>query len=281
MSQNKQQEDIFPEGVTLREFEDFDTLRASIFDDVKNEVINTFPKSYGTVRMEVEDVDYEGPERFSISEQKKGILQNRYLTRRLRGTVKLYDDETNELLDETKMTLMRVPYLTNRGTFIHNGSEYVTLTQARLMPGAYTRRKQTGELETHFNAARGSGNSFRIHLEPETGLFKMNIGQSSLRLYSLLKDLGMSDEELEEAWGKDILEANKSKYDSRVLDKAYQRLLGRRAAPAATREEKVQQIKEAISNTKVDRHVLERTLPEALQQALDKIATETNYELPK
>jgi hypothetical protein len=93
----------------------------------------------------------------------------------------------------------------------------------------------------------------------------MDIGQSSLRLYSLLKDIGVPDEQLEKTWGKELLESNRSAYDSRVFDKAYTRLV-RRPDPKATREQKVEAVKQALSNTKVDRSVVQRTLPNLLQK---------------
>lgn len=158
------------------------------------------------------------------------------------------------------MTLMKVPVLTQRGTFIHNGSEYTTMNQARLLPGIFTRRKATGELESHFNVQRGTGNSFRVHLEPDTGLFKMAIGQASLRLYSLLHDLGIPDEKLEAAWGSELLAKNKAKYDPRVFDKAYMRLV-RRADPNVSREDKATAILAAMNAAKLNRGVVERTLP--------------------
>ncbi len=142
-----------------------------------------------------------------------------------------------------------------------------TANQARLLPGVYTRRKASGETETHFNAKRGTGHSFRIHLEPDTGLMKLDIGQSSLRLYSLLHDLGVPDAELEKRWGKELLASNKEAYDPRVFEKAYGRLV-RRPDPLHTREDKVKAIKDALAATKLDRGVLERTLPARVKSAL-------------
>jgi DNA-directed RNA polymerase beta subunit len=155
---------------------------------------------------------------------------------------------------------MRVPYLTERGTFIHNGNEHVTVAQARLMPGIYTRRKASGELESMVNSRRGSGSSFGIRLEPDTGLFKLDAGQSQLRLYSLLHDIGVPDERMEKAWGPELLDKNRKAYDARVFEKAYVRLV-RRSDPKANREQKVEAIKKALEDTRVDRSVVMRTLP--------------------
>jgi DNA-directed RNA polymerase beta subunit len=251
---------IKPPGVDLTEWDDFPKQRQQIFDSVKSSFQKKFPASYGGVRMELHDVHYTDPEEYSLHEQKKALMTDKFLHRRLRGTYKLYDEKTNQLLEERPSTLMRVPYLTERGTFVMGGNEWTTAKQARLLPGVYVRRKQNGEGEAHFNSKRGTGHSFRVRLEPDTGLFKLDIGQSSLRLYSLLKDLGIPDESLEKSWGRDLLATNRDAYDKRVFEKAYQRLV-RRPDPAATPEQKAQAIRDSLSATKLDRSVVERTLP--------------------
>lgn len=258
-----------PAGVKLTDWSDFKGRRQAIFDAVKDSTAKQFPQKYGGVRLELHNLHYAEPDKFSIADQKQALMENKYLHRRLRGTWKLFDDNTNQPLDEREATVMKVPYLTERGTFIHNGSEITTSSQIRLLPGVYARRKANGEMESHFNAKRGTGSSFRINLEPESGLFKLNVGQSSLRLYPLLKDLGVSDKHLEEKWGKELLAKNQAAYDGRVFDKAYQKLV-RRPDPKATRDQKVAAIHEALNNTKLDREVVARTLPNL---ANTKIAT--------
>jgi DNA-directed RNA polymerase beta subunit len=264
MQQNP--DEIFPEGVKLRNFEDTDSLRDSIYDGIQEELTNSFPRSHGGVRVELSDLNYHDKPNYSISEQKKAILQNKYLHRRLRGTLKLYDEETGDLLEEKpNMTLMRVPYYSNRGTFIHNGNEYSIINQARLDSGIYSRKKSNGDIEAQINAERGHGKGFRIRLEPSTGLFKLDIGQSSLHLYSLFKDIGVSDDEMRKMWGDEVFELNSKKYDIRVLPKAYDRLLGRKANAEATPQERAEAVRDAINSTMVKTNILEKTLPQAFQ----------------
>lgn len=249
-----------PPGVELHDWNDIPGRRKAIYDSSMTALQKQFPMTYSGVRLELHNPRYEGPEEYTLADQKKALLDNRYLHRKIRGTVRLMDATTGQMIEENDMTLMKVPFLTERGTFVHNGSEYTTMNQARLLPGVFVRRKATGELESHFNVKRGTGNSFRVHLEPESGLFKMEIGQASLRLYSLLHDLGVPDEKLEKVWGPDLLEQNRSKYDARVFDKAYARLV-RRPDPLATREDKAKAIQAALGMAMLSRHVLDRTLP--------------------
>lgn len=244
----------------LRDPEDFASLRKSIYDGAKDEFAKSFPQSKGGVRMEVHDLDYEDPDTYDFATQKEHLLQGKNLSRRLRGTVRLFSDTDNQMLDERRMTLMRVPHLTDRGTYINSGSEYTSLTQARLTPGPYTRIKANGEAECHLNIQRGTGSGFRIRFEPKSTLYKLDIGQSQLRLYSLLHDMGVKDDVLEKAWGPEILDANRKAYDSRVFDKAYARLV-KKPDPLATREQKAAALHQAFDAMQVNKRITQKTLP--------------------
>lgn len=259
-SVDNESDDVYPAGVKLRDWEDANTLRDDVFKNVHDAFKAQFPQRYGGVRLEVHDLSYEGPEKFSLAEQKEALMGNKYLHRKLVGTYKLFDDKTNQPLGEQRMTVMKVPYLTERGTWLHGGSEYSTINQSRLLPGVYTRRQANGELESHFNARRGTGHSFRIKMEPRTGILRVGIGQANLKLYSLLHDLGTSDEELEKHWGKELFATNKAKYDRRDFNKAFERLV-RKPKADVTQEEKIEAIKKSLAETKLDRGVVNKTLP--------------------
>jgi hypothetical protein len=249
-------------NVKLRDFDDFDSLRTDIFTGVKNAMSKAFPAEYGNVRVELHDVDYDDTEPVSLSQQKKMLLENKYLTKKLRGTVKLFDKTTNEPLEEKRLSLMRVPYLTGRGTFIHGGNEYASIMQSRLLPGVYTRRQANGELETQFNVKPGTGAGFRIGFEPDTAQYRIKISQANLHMYSLFRDLGIPDAEMEGSWGKEIFKANQAKYDARVLDKAYDRLVpARQKKLDKTKEDKIKAIKAAFEAAQIHARVAKKNLP--------------------
>ena len=138
-----------PEGVDLWDPDDSDGLRGRIetnFQKSLDRYVNG--TEFGGVRLQLKDMSYVDKEKFSLREQRDAKDKDRMLARRLRGTVELVDNVTNEVLDTRKnITLARVPYLTQRGTFINNGSEYAPISQSRLMPGAYARRRDNGEVE--------------------------------------------------------------------------------------------------------------------------------------
>lgn len=262
-------EDIeYPEGVDLYDFEDHNTHRKLIFDGLKGEMTKAFPQTYNGVRVELKDVDYSDHDDVDYAGQKKALLQNEYLTKKLRGTVRLYDDENGDLLDEKNVTLMRVPYLTERGTFIHGGNEYASVSQSRLLPGAYTRRQKNGQLTTQFNVRSGSGSAFHVDFEPESSQYRMRVHGANLHLYSLLKDLGIPDSHLEKSWGKEILDANRLKYDSRVLDKAYNRMVAKwDLNPDATNTDKAKAVRDSLESAQIHERVARRNLPNMFDMA--------------
>lgn len=282
-----------PDGVELYDLEDFDTHRNLIFNDAKTALEKQFPKEHNGVRMELHDVKYVDPERYSIKDQKKALHDDKFLMRRLRGTLKLTDTKTGELLDEKDMTLMRVPYLTDRGTFIRSGNEWASISQQRLLPGAYSRYQNNGDLETQFNVRPGTGNAFRVQLNPESAQYKFSIAGSELHLYSLLHDIGVSDERMEEGWGKDILAQNKANYDARVFEKAYNKIVpewDRKNNPGRSREEKIELIKNALDRSQVATNVVKKTLPSlfnmkkraswvASGEVMEKVATLSKEDL--
>lgn len=264
-----------PNGVRLRDWHDVDTMRSDIYDGVQHELSRAFPISYSGLRLELENPHYEGRDHFSLREQKKAIMENKQLTRKLKGDLKLYDEEGNLLDEKPNHTLMHVPWMTPRGTFIRNGSEYTIKNQARLLPGPYTRRKQNQELETHFNVKRGTGNSFRIKLEPDTGVFRLQVGGSNVKLYPLLSDLGVSDESLKQLWGEDVLEQNRAVYNPRVTNTIYEKMVKNRTAE--NDEEKKAAIRAAFDTAQIHKFPAAKNLPhmaEMRTRILEKIAAE-------
>lgn len=239
---------------------EFSKIRNSLENKIIKSIENSFPLDYGGVRLELKNVRYDNTP-ISLKDQKYARLSDKYLSKPLKGDLYLYDSNSNQLLDKLQnKTIMNIPYYTDRGTFIHNGNEYTTLKQSRLRPGIYSRRKANGELEAQFNIKRGTGVGYRITLEPQTGIYRLNISQSNVPLYSVLHDLGVSDEELKEAWGEDIFNRNKIKYDSRSLDKIYSKLVMARDRKAETREEKIEALKKAFDDQRVERSILNRNL---------------------
>jgi len=217
--------DVAPE-VTHREFDDVAATRDGIFGNVLQSFQQKFPLSNDRYTIRLAGLKYKNPKPFNAADQKKAIMRGRTLGHNLTGSWELLDNATQKVVDKTKPQLVaQVPYMTDRGTFIFNGSEYTIAGQMRLRPGVYSRVKDNGLIEAHFNVKGGTGPSFRVHMEPDSGVFRMHVGQANLKLYPIMRALGVQDRDLQEAWGRDLLAANIAASDPRAAQRAYHKLV--------------------------------------------------------
>lgn len=255
----------------LRDPADFDTTRRDVYASVLDGVRTKYPLENDTHRLELTDVDYDGPETVPLKEQKQALLKRKSLYRPIKGTWRLIDKATNAVLDQKRTTVVHVPMLTQRGTYILNGSEYSVAHQMRLRPGVYVRRKENGEHEAHFNVVKG-GPSFRLLLEPKTGLFRLNIGQGSVPAYPVLKEAGVADDVIRQALGDDLYKVNASKrVTESQINKAWARLVGERAAKETGATGIKRNFREAFEKMEMDPEVTGFTLGEPAT----KVAPET------
>lgn len=208
------------------------------FDPVKTrEWINTkavaaFQKKLNkiespTYRLKVTNISMQLPENPpTFAEQNKALMEKKDITNPIRGTFQMIDKKTGSVIDTKTTTIAHIPWLTERNTAILNGTEYLSSSQQRLKPGVYTRVKESGEIEAHVNVVPGTGVGGKVIFFPDRALFVYLVGTTQIKLYGLLKDLGVSDSEMEKVWGKEILLKNKSQYGGDELDKLYTKVIG-------------------------------------------------------
>jgi len=118
---------------TMRRFDDVAATRAAIFGGVQASAAGIQPLVNQRHTLSIAEVGWNDEEETkSIKSQKEAILKGNTLSRSLKGTLNLTDNETGEVLDSKRTTLAKVPYLTDRGTFIVKGTEYTLANQMRL-----------------------------------------------------------------------------------------------------------------------------------------------------
>ena len=263
-------------GVKLREFGDAKATWDLVKSNVRDGFQKRFPLEGRNVRLVIDDVNVSD-KRITKKDQHEAKRKNLDLTVPVTGTYKLYDKETNKLIARKKMSLGRLPYLTPEfGTLIGNGTDFSVATQMRLRPGAYTRVKANNEIETQFNTQGGAG--FRVSMEPETGVFRLNVGSNRLKLYPILKKLGVKDDELKKEWGSKLYDVNVVE-DKGNFDKFYKRMLGRRAVADLSDDEKREQIMNQFSFAKLTPEIMQKNIgvpyknvtPEAILRSSGKI----------
>jgi hypothetical protein len=86
--------------------------------------------------------------------------------------------------------------------------------------------RQDGIPEAHINPEARTGQSGRILFLPEKQLFVLMIKNSQIKLYGILKDMGILDMSIKQAWGEAIFNANRIQYTGDEIDKLYGILVG-------------------------------------------------------
>tara|TARA_Y100001938_G_scaffold19058_2_gene23746 strand:- start:2282 stop:6739 length:4458 start_codon:yes stop_codon:yes gene_type:complete len=257
-----------------REFGDSATVRSNIYSSVREAARNIEPVSNTQYTLQLTDVDYDDDEKdISIADQKRALLEKKTLGRSLRGTWQLVDNASGKVLDHKRATIARVPYFSNRGTFIRNGNEYTLSNQMRMRPGVYHVIQRNGQLQAHVNVKPGTGASHHIYLEPETGIFHMQVAKSKIPLYSVLKAVGASDTQIRKAWG-DVAAVNAQKASPAHLNKLYNKVVrGGVATEASTQQEA---IAKAFNSMQLDENTTLRTLGKSYKNvSVDSILATT------
>jgi DNA-directed RNA polymerase beta subunit len=252
----------------LTSFDDYDTRRQQIFDYAKDAVQQRFPIANQRYTLEVADLKYDSDKPYTHKEQKEAILNNRSLTKKLQGKWVLKDNATNKVLEKSKLrTIVNVPYLTPRGTFIRNGSEQVLINQFRLVPSVFSRKADDGSIEAHVNVKQGTGTTFKISMDPKTAQFVILARNRKIKLYPVLQAMGVPDSLLEETWGKDILKRNREGTSTQAVHSAIQTLVPRHVRMQKTAStmvgpeaKDIELLKESFKKMELDPDSTETTL---------------------
>jgi DNA-directed RNA polymerase subunit beta' len=145
--------------------------------------------------------------------------------------VSLVDRSTGKVIDRSRTKLFTLPKPTDRYSYIVDGSEWQVDNLWRLKPGVYSQIKANGELETEFALAmKGNVGGFaresrlKVPFNPENKKFKFRWGTQNTDLYSILKTLGVQDEDMKKAWGTDIYKANSTAKIEQDIRKLYDKV---------------------------------------------------------
>jgi len=154
----------------------------------------------------------------SMNEIKNTILKGGSIFNEVYADATLIKNQNKKVIDKKKKVLvMKIPAFTKKLSYIIDGNSFTIPNQQRLKPGAYLVERKNGEIVTIFNTKENK--QFKLKLNPETGIFYFDIGSSNIPAVSILKAMGMSDAEGEQALGKELYKANVEKSSPDDLDK--------------------------------------------------------------
>jgi len=201
---------VFEPPADTLDYVDYPKVREYFLDSVKTSMSSVPPTSNDRFRLEVRDVDYSGKPP-TIRDEQSAIRAGKSLTRRLTGRYALTDLQTGRETTTNRRTLMNVPWMTKYGFYNINGVPYSMARQFRMDPGLYARVADDGVAESQFNVAQGTGMSFRLRLDPKSGVFTTRIAGKGVPLYRLLSRMGVKDETMRSAWGQRLFAKNRGK----------------------------------------------------------------------
>ena len=173
--------------------------------------------------------------------------------------------------------ICNIPYYTNRYTLMLDGNEYAVVSQMRTKSGVYTRKRGNDEIESSFNLAI---------MDPDTGIFKIDILNATLLAVAVLKILGAGSQDILNALGRELTEKNLSHLTDSQLNRArntlYDKLVRYRKDGAGDRlsaEEKDSAIRKYFGATEIDPETTRITLgmgfssvgPMTILEAMKKI----------
>lgn len=203
---------------------------------------------------------------YGHTDEKAAILQGKSLTYPISATLTLTDNATGDIIDKQhNFNLMDSFWLTGKSTMMYKGSNYSAANQLQLRPGVYTRSRETGELEAHLNT--GTGRSFSITLDPQSGLFFVEVASSRIPLAPLLSRVfgigaGEVGHYIPKAVWDDNLKFVAGKEDKLIND-MYTRLTPRQVAGAST-EDKIAALRLALENSQLNVNTTKVTLGKPL-----------------
>ena len=145
----------------------------------------------------------------TLADEKDAILRSKSMTYPIKGDLQLILTASGKVVDKVvDYPLAQMFNVTSKYTMVYSGTNYSVANQLQLLEGAYTRTRDDGILETHFNT--GTGNSFSIELDPESNLFYVSPRGTSSKVLLLpfLTLMGVSPSQIEASIGKSITEKN-------------------------------------------------------------------------
>jgi len=163
----------------------------------------------------------------NLKKQKDIRLRGKTLSENMVGTFVLKNKD-GKVIDKKKMKIMDVPAITERSTYIIKGTEYNVPYQFRIRPGVYSRVQDDGNLTALVNLAKGS--NFKVTLDDDDEKFYLLYKGSRIPLYPILTSMGKTRGEIQNVWGKELLDINSDVDEEKVLRKLYDKMGGESSA---------------------------------------------------
>lgn len=239
-----------------------DNIRRAIFDSAIRALQSKFPIQARNVTVQASNFRVEHVP-LSHNQQKTILMARGNATDPIYADLTVVDNKSGKkILEIPKHRIMSLPYYTNRYTFLVDGNEYNVVNQLRTKSGVYTRRRGNDTLESAFNLAKGA--NFKLLMDPETGVFKLDILHSTLPLVAVLRALGTPENDIRQGLGPELYAANlvSDKQVERAITTLYEKLVRYKSplGDQASKDEKIRAIRQYFEGTEIDPETTKMTL---------------------
>lgn len=240
-------------------------IRDAIYSNMIEALKNKFPISTEKYTANVSDLHVKFNE-ITQNQQKEVLMSKGNRNTGIYGDISITDNNTNKVVGVLKeQRIMSIPYYTDRYTMIVDGNEYSVVSQMRTKSGVYTRKRGNDELESSFNLAKGA--NFKLIMDPDTGVFKIDILGSTFPAIALLKILHAAPSDVSMAIGKELYEKNSAVLSDAQLNRTRNFLYDNvtryntvKGTETLSAEEKDSAIRASFAATKLDPETTKITL---------------------
>ena len=231
---------------------------------IENAFDEIFPVEGDKKTLKVENLEIENLDIvMDIEKHTEKKMKEQSVTVPVRATFKLVDNVTNEIIDEKKTRIIRLPVMTPRGSFVVDGNEYQGTHQLRLKAGVYTKQAQNGDIRSQVNIENMQ--PFKVELNPESGIFTMKVGTSNVGMYAFLKGIGVTDSHIKKFIGEDLLDRNR-RDNGHKTDRALKVFADKMTYTQTDNiKEARQKVKDFFSESKMSPETTEETLGEGFE----------------
>lgn len=191
------------------------------------------------------------------------------------GEMSLIDKDGKEL-NKSRIKLCTLPKQTSRYSYIVDGGEWQVEKQWQLKSGIYSRIQENGHKQTEFNLAKPFARESHIYIpfDPKKKKYTLRYGTANYPLYSVLKTLGVSDDQMKQTWGEDVYKANLPKDYQKDIIKFYNKNLKTRGVIAEPEGDKgitYNSIEKAIQKAFNETALLEETTKITMGKPYNKV----------
>lgn len=230
------------------------SIRQAIHDKLIEAIQSVFPIEGRLYRAEVSNLEIRHIN-LSQNQQREVIMRKVNAHDGVFGTVTVIDKASGKTVHVLeRQRLLNIPYYTNRYTVILDGNEYSIVNQMRTKSGVYTRKRGNDEIESSFNLSKGA--NFKLIMDPDSGVFKVDILNHTLPAYAVLRILGAGVSDMRQALGDELFEKNSQVSEaqqSRAVEVLYKNLVAYRDGDGdkLTPAEKMDAIRQYFAGTRM------------------------------